>query len=141
MATKYYQLFSLLKSAGNKGATVKACAKELEFAEGSVSPYIWSLRKKFGAEIEVIKNGRSVEAYRLLNADVVEANITPNRRSGTKAAKPAKVTKPVKSKPVKTAAAVKPAKSKNAPVEVEDLEVEEISDSELSDIKSQLGLA
>ena len=137
--TKYYKLFQLLKSAGDKGATVSQCAKGLQFAEGSVSPYMWSLRKKFGAEIEVLKNGRNVTGYRLLNADAVEAVITPKRR-GAAATKSAKVVKTKAVKVQKVAKTAKVTKSKNAPVEIEDIEIEEITDGELSDIKAQLGL-
>lgn len=139
MSTKYYVLFQLLKGAGKKGATVAECAKALSFAEGSVSPYMWSLRKKFGAEIEVLKDGRKVSGYRLLNAEAVDGVITPKRRgAATKTAKVVK-TKPVKVQ--KVAKTAKVTKSKNAPVEVEDMEIEEITDGDLADIKTQLGLA
>jgi len=141
--TKYYKLFQLLKSAGNKGATVSQCAKELNFALGSVGGYVVALRQKFGAEIEPIKNGRSTTGYRLLNVDAVEAVITPKRRgAATKSAKVVK-TKAVKVKKVAKVAKTKTtkvSKSDEMPVELDSMEIEEITDSELSDIKAQLGL-
>lgn len=142
--TKYYKLFQLLKSAGNKGATVAQCAKELDFALGSVGGYVVALRQKFGAEIEPIKNGRSTTGYRLLNVDAVEAVITPKRRGA--ATKPAKVTKTKTVKMQKVAKTktktktTRVSKSDEMPVELDSMEIEEITDSELSDIKAQLGL-
>jgi hypothetical protein len=150
--TKYYRLFSLLKSAGSKGASPEVCAKELSFQVGSVAPYMNSLRTKFGAKIEVVKDGRSVTAYKLMNVAEVEKNITPNRRGATTvAAKVAKPSKKLAKAASKTAVAKvqKTIKSKAAsPREDEfdvptldaDLSVSEVTDSELADLRHQLGL-
>lgn len=144
MATKYFVLFSLLKSS--KGAVApEVCAKELGFAVGSVAPYMWSLRKKFGADIEVVKNGRSVVGYKLLNVAEVEAVITPKRRGA--ATTVAKTAKPTKTKTVVQKVVTKTKKTKivsedgSVPTLDADLEISEITDGELNDIKSQLGLA
>lgn len=153
MATKYFVLFTVLKSAGKKGATPEQCAKELNFAVGSVAPYMNSLRTKFGAEIETIKEGRTIQAYVLKNVSVVEGNITPNRRGKSGAAAPvAKKAKVAKPKPVAKAKVVeKPVRvSKKKAVVSEDgsvptldadLRIAEVTDNELADIKAQLGLA
>lgn len=153
MATKYFVLFTVLKSAGKKGASPEACAKELNFAVGSVAPYMNSLRTKFGAEIETIKDGRTIQAYVLKNVDVVEANITPNRR-GKAAAPVAKKAKAVAKTKAKAVAKPKPVAKvvaqKKVRIEAEDgsiptldadLRIAEVTDNELADIKAQLGLA
>lgn len=152
MATKYFVLFTVLKSAGKKGASPEACAKELNFAVGSVAPYMNSLRTKFGAEIETIKDGRTIQAYVLKNVDVVEANITPNRRGKAAAApKKAKAVAKTKAKAVaKPKPVAKVVAQKKVRIEAEDgsiptldadLRIAEVTDNELADIKAQLGLA
>jgi hypothetical protein len=153
MATKYFVLFTVLKSAGKKGASPEACAKELNFAVGSVAPYMNSLRTKFGADIETIKDGRTIQAYVLKNVSVVEGNITPNRRGKAAAAPVAKKVKAAKPKPVakaKVKVVEKPVRvSKKAvmsedgsvPTLDADLRIAEVTDNELADIKAQLGLA
>lgn len=156
MATKYFVLFTVLKSAGKTGASPEVCAKELNFAVGSVAPYMNSLRTKFGAEIETVKDGRGVKAYVLKNVSVVEGNITPNRRGKTAAAPVAKKVKVAKvpAKKVKPAAKVKAKKVvvKVVPTKLEskkrekieapdaDMHITEFSDGDLADIKAQLGL-
>lgn len=149
MATKYFVLFTVLKSAGAKGVSPDACAKELNFAVGSVAPYMAALRIKFGAEIEAVKEGRTTKAYVLKNPKVVEGNITPNRRSKSGAApkKPTVVAKTKKVKPVaktktvvEKTVKVKPTREKVVAPDA-DLMITEVTDSELADIKSQLGLA
>ena len=117
-STKYFDLFSALKAGGAKGVSPESLQKTLDFTPGALAVYIHALRNKFGAVIESVRNGRTVVAYRLTNAD--EVKITAARKPRTvkgkpaKAAKPAKVktvlrsvTKTVKSKvPARTAAAV-----------------------------------
>lgn len=154
MATKYFVLFTVLKSAGKKGASPEACAKELNFAVGSVAPYMNSLRTKFGAEIETIKDGRTIQAYVLKNVSVVEGNITPNRRGKSGAAAPvakkAKVAKPkpvakakvkVVEKPVRVSKKAVMSEDGSVPTLDADLRIAEVTDNELADIKAQLGLA
>ena len=143
--TKYFVLFSLLKSAGSKPVSPEVCAKELGFAVGSVAPYMWSLRKKFGADIEVVKNGRAVVGYKLLNVSAVESVITPKRRvtagATTKTVKTAKV-KTVVQKVAKTSKVKKTVSvDGSVPTLDADLDISEITDGELDDIKSQLCLA
>jgi hypothetical protein len=155
MATKYFVLFTVLKSAGKKGASPEACAKELNFAVGSVAGYVAALRIKFGAEIEAVKDGRTTTAYVLKNVSVVEGNITPNRRSkgvaATPVAKKAKVAKPKPMAKAKVKVVEKPIRVPKKKTHVSDdglvptldadLRISEVTDNELADIKAQLGLA
>ena len=151
--TKYYRLFSLLKKAGSKGVSPEVCAKELSFKVGSIAPYMNSLRTKFGAKIEVTKDGRAIKTYHLTNVDETEKRITPNRRNATTtvakvaAKKPAKknvvVAKVAKTTKVKTS--VKKSESPredefDVPTLDADLDITEISDREMADIRDQLGL-
>jgi len=152
--TKYFDLFSALKAGGDKGVTPESLAKTLNFTTGALAVYIHALRHKFGAQIESVRNGRTVVSYRLVNVAEMEAAITPNRKPRTtkaakaapkaKATKVAKVTKTVKTKKVKAAPKVKAkTKREDGPVEVldADLDIAEITDRELDDIRSQLGIA
>ena len=148
--TKYYRLFSLLKSAGSKGASPEVCAKELSFKVGSIAPYMNSLRTKFGAKIEVVKDGRTVTAYKLLNVAETEKKITPNRRGATTAvakaaaktaAKKTVVAKVAKTTKVKTAKSATPREDEfDVPTLDADLSVSEITDTEMADLRHQLGL-
>jgi len=154
--TKYFDLFSALKAGGDKGVTPEALAKSLSFTTGALAVYIHALRHKFGAQIESVRNGRTVTLYRLVNIAEMEAVITPNRKPRTtkakaaatktkaKATKATRVTKTVKTKKIKAAPKVKAkAKNEDGPVEVldADLDIAEITDRELDDIRSQLGIA
>lgn len=134
MSTKYFVLFSLLKSSVN-GASPEACAKELGFEVNSVAPYIFALRNKFGANIESIREGRIVVGYKLLNANEIEDKIVNSRRGR----KP----KAVVATPQKIKATVDTKKSVDDNGEVAtfdvDLEIAKITDREFDDIKSQLG--
>lgn len=151
--TKYFELFSALKAGGDKGASPEALATALGFTTGALAVYIHALRHKFGAQIESVRNGRTVVNYRLVNIDEMEAAISPNRKPRTVKAKAAKtVAKPKATKRVKAKASV--AKStrtvvtpkrkarEDGPVEVldADLDIAEITDRELADIRDSLGL-
>lgn len=140
-STKYFELFSALRAGGDKGVSPAALMKATGFNSGALAVYIHALRNQFGAVIESVRNGRTVVAYRLTNADKV--NITAERKPRTiKAGKVA--TKRVKKTAVKTARVVKTS-TKKSPVnegivDVSDLEVTEYSDRELADISAQLGI-
>lgn len=144
--TKYFELFSALKAGGDKGVSPVALQKATGFNQGALAVYIHALRHKFGAQVESVRNGRTVIMYRLVNADALEGVITPNRKPRTvkpKAAKPAKakravvarVSKTVKSKVAKT------VDDGAVPVLDPDLEITEYTDRELADIQDQLGIA
>lgn len=155
--TKYFDLFSALKAGGDKGVSPDALAKSLNFTTGALAVYIHALRHKFGAQIESVRNGRTVVSYRLVNVTEMEAAISPNRKPRTstktkKTVKPAKATKakkPAKSKKSEKTVVVtktkttKARKNEDGPVEVldADLDIAEITDRELDDIRDQLGIA
>lgn len=139
--TKYYVLFSFLKKAGKAGATPEACAKELNFAVGSVAPYMGSLRTKFGADIAADHSGRKIVKYILQNPDEVEKLITPNRKGAAPKAK--KIKKDLVAANIKQIASqtkVRKPKSSEKIVEIEDMEIEEVGDADLASLKEQLGL-
>ncbi len=164
-STKYFQLYTVLKTAGATGATPELCAKTLGFAANSVAPYIHALRHKFGAQITSVRAGKTVVGYVLTNADELVDVITEKgkKRGRTKGSTKVKTTvvatKTVtakkekvavaKTKATKTVKAPKVAKVKDKPVFDDgsvavldrDLEILECSDRELNDIRSQLGLA
>lgn len=158
--TKYFELFSVLKSGADAGVSPAAIAKSLRFAENSVPVYIHALRHKFGADIQSVRDGRKVVAYKLMNIKEVEDSISPNRKPRTTKTKIVEPVKPVKiakvAKPVKVAKVAKPVKVKvkvakvtkvskstdgSIPTLDSDLDITEITSADFDDIKSQLGLA
>lgn len=149
--TKYFELFSALKAGGDKGVTPEALASALGFKIGALAVYIHALRHKFGANIESVRNGRTVTLYRLVNVAEMEAVISPNRKPRTtkeKAIKPKTVkAKPKAAKRVKTATVTRTTSAKKSkvrdgivPVLDEDMDILEVTDRELADIASSLGL-
>ena len=94
--TKYFDLFSALKAGGDKGVSPESLAQALGFTTGALAVYIHALRHKFGAQIESVRNGRTVVNYRLVNIAEMEAAISPNRKPRTTKAK---ATKTAKAKP------------------------------------------
>jgi biotin operon repressor len=142
MSTKYFDLFSALKAGGVKGVSPAALTKALKFSASSLAVYVHALRHKFGANIESVRNGRTVVTYRLLNVAEMESKISPNRKPRT-SKKKATVAKSVQtvSKTAKTATHTRKSKKNVIAPVVDDMSVVEINDSDLSDIKSQLGIA
>jgi hypothetical protein len=127
----------MLKAAGSKGVSKSEVANALSIKENSVPVYFFGMKKLYKAEIETVKQGRQVIAYKLLNADAV-ASPVPQHRGGGRS-----VTKPIAKKKGKVIA-TKATKSKATKTETpkinSEMEISEISDSEFFDIKSQLGL-
>ena len=148
--TKYFELFSALKAGGDKGVTPEALATALGFKIGALAVYIHALRHKFGANIESVRNGRTVTLYRLVNVAEMEKAISPNRKPRTtkaKATKTVKAAKPKAAKRVKTATVTRTTSAKKSkvrdgivPVLDEDMDILEVTDRELADIASSLGL-
>jgi len=148
--TKYYELFSALKAGGDKGVTPDDLAAALGFKIGALAVYIHALRHQFGAEIESVRNGRTVSRYRLVNIKEMEKVISPTRKPRTTKAKVEKkaTTKRAAAKAAKrtatvtrTAKAPKKAKREElVPVLDEDLDICEVTDRELLDIADSLGL-
>jgi hypothetical protein len=144
-STKYFELFSALRAGGDKGVSPAALQKATGFNQGALAVYIHALRHQFGAVIESVRNGRTVTAYRLTNAD--EVTITASRKPRTlKTKAKASAKKPVKMKTVKptlrTAQIVKTSKVDDGSIPVldADLDIAEIGASELDDIRHSLGI-
>jgi len=113
--------------------------------------FICALRRDFDAQIESVRDGRKVIAYRLDNAAALATKMVAKAKAPktakVKAAKPivaktaskvavAKVAKPVKSKK-----AASPREDEfDVPTLDADLSVSEVTDSELADLRHQLGL-
>ena len=141
MSTKYFDLFSALKAGGTKGVTPESLTKALNFSGASLAVYIHALRHKFGAQIESVRNGRTVVAYRLLNIAEMEKVISPNRKPRTvKAKKITKTARVVTTTPKKPTKSSRKTKTGILPV-IEDTSITEIDTADLDDIKSQLGIA
>lgn len=145
-STKYFDLFSALRAGGDKGVSPAALQKATGFNQGALAVYIHALRHQFGAVIESVRNGRTVVAYRLTNADEVKITAARKPRTvtakATKAAKPAKATKVAKTPAVRVARVVKTTKVDDGSIPVldADLDIAEIGASELDDIRHSLGI-
>jgi hypothetical protein len=145
-STKYFELFSALRAGGDKGVSPAALQKATGFNQGALAVYIHALRHQFGAVIESVRNGRTVTAYRLTNAD--EVTITAARKPRTttaKAAKPAKAAKAKNNTALRTARVVKTTPVSKVddgsiPCLDADLDIAEIGASELDDIRHSLGI-
>lgn len=141
--TKYFDLFSALKAGGDKGVSPDSLQKTLSFTSGALAVYIHALRNKFGAQIESVRNGRTVTAYRLTNIAEMEKSILPTRKPRTSKAKArksiavARVTKVTKApKTVKKTV----VDDGSIPVLDADLDISEITDNDLADIRHSLGI-
>lgn len=141
---KMIEVFNMMKSG--KAVDFDKMVDTLGCKPVTAMVLICALRRDCGAEIESIRDGRKVVAYRLDNADAIASKMV----SGAKSSKPAKAakTKNVAAKKVAAATSTKAAKTKTAavddgsiPVLDSNLEISEISEREFDDIKSQLGLA
>lgn len=145
--TKYYELFSALKAGGDKGVSPEALAEALGFKIGALAVYIHALRHKFGANIESIRNGRTVTLYRLVNIEEMEKVISPTRKPRTTKAQATAKVKPKKAKAKRTATVTRKTRTpkkvrRDGPVEVldEDLDICDVTDRELADIADSLGI-
>lgn len=142
-STKYFDLFSALRAGGDKGVSPEALQKATGFTSGALAVYIHALRTKFGAQIESVRNGRTVTAYRLTNADSVTITAARKKRTVTAKAKPAKAKAKAKvavARVVKTAKAPVAREDGSIPVLDADLDIAEIGSSELDDIRHSLGI-
>ena len=101
--TQAYILFNMLKAAGDKGVNKEQVAKALNVKESSVPVYFFGMKKLYKADIEVVKNGRQVVAYKLNNPNEV-TGVPQTRGAGKIKIKPVKATaKAAVTKPVKVA--------------------------------------
>jgi hypothetical protein len=141
--TRYFDLFSALRVGGDKGVSPAELQKATGFNQGALAVYIHALRNQFGAEIDSVRNGRTVTAYRLTNADKLASVILPTRKARTTKAKVVKPpTQPRKGQTMRTVKVVKSIKapSKENVVDVSDLEIDEYTDTDLADIRQSLGI-
>jgi hypothetical protein len=116
-ATQNYRLFQLLKASTT--CKKEVIAKELNVGLVSVPVYIHELKRLFKADIESVRVGRHVVAYRLKNKDIE----VPQFRKGH--------THKVK----KTVTA-----TSTTPVVDKDSDITKVSDREFADIRSSLGI-
>jgi biotin operon repressor len=148
MSTKYYDLFSALKAGGDKGVSPAALMKALDFSTSALAVYIHALRHKFGAQVDSVRNGRTVTAYKLTNIAEMEKVILPTRKPRTvkaKVAKPAKAVKASRKGVTRvitktTTKATKVRDDGSIPCLDADLDIAEIGASELDDIRHSLGI-
>ena len=132
--TQAYILFNMLKAAGDKGVNKEQVAKALNVKESSVPVYFFGMKKLYKADIEVIKNGRQVVAYKLNNPNEVTG--VPQTRGAGKLKVVKKVKKTVAAKPTK----VLTKNLDGAEFPILDNDVPHISDHEFNDIKTSLGI-
>jgi biotin operon repressor len=144
-STKYFVMFTALKSNGGKGVSPEALQKATGFNQGALAVYIHALRHQFGAEIESVRNGRTVVAYRLMNADALASVILPTRKPrSTNKKLVGKTPVPRKGTTMRTTRVVKTTVVKendgSIPVLDPDLDIAEIGANELDDIRHSLGI-
>lgn len=121
--TQYHKLFMLLKGAPN-GMSKEDLGKAMGIAPVSVPVYIFELKKQFKCEIESIRKGKAVVAYKITNGE--KAKVPEFRRGSSQ---------PVakKAKPVAVAGA------EGATVDGES-DITAVGDREMADIRSSLGI-
>jgi hypothetical protein len=128
-SSQMFVLYNLMKAAGNKGVGKKEVAKALNVKESSVPVYFFAMKKYFKAEYDIVKQGRQIVAYKLINSDKISV---PQFRKGK--VKVVKASNPVVTKVVKN------KKVDEVPNIEDDSGITQITDREFSDIKSTLGL-
>ena len=124
----------MLVMASGKAVTVEEIDATLgkEIHMYRLSTYIWLMKTNANAVVKVIKNGRKITAYQIVNIDEVKQYL---KRNGVTTASLGQGTKVTKAK-TKTAPVAKLADLKAEPVaevvtaEVEDLEVTEVTEQE-----------
>lgn len=139
-STKYFELFTALKSSGDNGVSPDTLQKATGFNQGALAVYIHALRHKFGAKIDSIRDGRTVVGYRLTNADELAAKILPTRKPRTVKAKVAKPKAAQRKGIVGSVTKTTKTASKEGIVDVSDLEISEYTDTDLADIRQSLGI-
>lgn len=118
--------------SGN-AVTINEIKDHLKINQYSVPVYIHELKRAYGAEIESIREGRKVVAYKLNNANKLKSKVKMYRTNNAQFIKPVvkKVEEVFSDKKVETG---------EIPVIDSDNELVHISDSEMADVKSSLGL-
>lgn len=120
--TQYHKLFMLLKGAPS-GLSKEDLGKAMGIAPVSVPVYIFELKKQFKCDIESVRQGKTVVAYKIVNGD--KAKVPEFRRGSSQ---------PVAKKPAKTAP-VGEATALDA-----EGDITQVGDREMADIRSSLGI-
>lgn len=120
--TQYFRLFNLLKGAPS-GMSKEDLGKHMGVAPVSVPVYIFELKKQFKCDIESIRTGKQVVAYKIVN---FEKTKVPEFRRGT--------SQPV----VKMAVPVKISSFSGD--EDPEHDITRVGVSEMADIRSSLGV-
>ena len=120
--TQNYKLATLLQSG--EVVTVEKIIETLGISKVSVAVYIFDLRKKFKADIENIKEGNKVIAYKLKN----KINV-PQYRSNNNQVEPK----------AKTETKVE-TKTNDGSIPILDKEAGTLDDRSMADLHDQLGL-
>lgn len=71
MSKQYEKVLSVLLSSPNNEVTKQVLETTLanDIQVYRLSTYIWDLKKKLGGNVQVIKNGKNISGYKLLNPD------------------------------------------------------------------------
>ena len=131
--TQNYKLMTLLSSG--EAVKVESLREALNINYYSVSVYIHEL-KKFGAEIESVREGKKVIAYKLLNYEKIKNKISQYRSNNSQVEK--KTENKVSKKEAKTNTV--PNADGSFPTIDPDNELAQVSENEMNDIKDSLGL-
>jgi biotin operon repressor len=122
--TQNYKLATLLQSG--EVVSVEKIIETLEISKVSVAVYIFDLRKKFKADIENVKDGTKVIAYRLKN----KIDVPQYRTNNSQVEK-----KPVVKDEVKVVES-----TVDGSVPILDKEAGALDDRSMADLHDQLGL-
>jgi biotin operon repressor len=122
--TQYFKLFMLLKGAPN-GISKEELGIAMSVSAVSVPVYIFELKKQFKCEIESVRKGKQVVAYKLVNGDKVKV---PEHRRGS--------LQPVAKLAVKAA----PLTGEAALEADSEHDITRVGDREMADIRSSLGI-
>jgi len=118
--TQNFRLFTLLQSG--EVVSKETIKSTLGISENSVPVYIFELRDKFNADVESVREGRKVVAYKLKN----KIKVPQHRSNNAQYEKPVTDTKPVQD------GSVAILDSENEP--------QSISDREMADLRDQLAI-
>lgn len=136
---KTVAVFDMLRSG--KDVKFADIVSRMGCKEITVMTYICSLRNNFGADIQTVRDGRKVVAYRLDNAGAVAPKMV-TKSSVRAASKTPKAAKPIVAKVAVTKSRKTVATKSVAPAdEIPTLDIEEVNDNELASLKAELGLS
>lgn len=121
--TQYHKMFMLLKGAPN-GLSKEDLGKHMGIAPVSVPVYIFELKKQFKCDIESVRQGKTVVAYKIVNGD--KAKVPEFRRGAVG--------------PIPTKKAAKTAADGTAVEGDAESDITRVGDHEMADIRASLGI-